>query len=191
MNKYILINNEKDYKKFIKKLWIYKSYRFTKFYLINNFNSSKDINIIINALNIKNRRKRISFIYDSACNIIDNHTKNKNICGFKNNRCLAQRYNGCCCRCIYQSNKGCKTKNLTCKLFNCNEIKKRFDVINFNDLTILKILSKRQQIILKHDFFSSREEVLNDLFIGSITIFAFRIIYRLISKNYLWKFKKY
>ena len=138
---------------------------------------------------IEKRKKRIAYIYDSACNYIDNYWKGKNICGFKNNKCYTQQYkgckykNGCCRRCIYQSNKGCTTSNLTCKLYYCTEVRKRYKVPTFKDIKILKKLSIRQRIILKHDYFSSREEVLTDLYIGSITIFIIRLLYRYIRKN--------
>ena len=66
--------------------------------------------------------------------MIDN--RNINICGFINNKCFVQRKNnsnncnGCCRLCIYQSSNGCTTNNLTCKLFNCSEVKKRLRYIN-------------------------------------------------------------
>jgi len=189
MKKTIVLNNQDDRNKFLKNIWKYRSifYHFKEFELKDNLGYGDDIKGIIDALNIKDKKKRITFIYDSACENIDEYYKDKNICGFKNGKCYAQRFNkyhnGCCRKCIYQSNKGCQTKNLTCKLFNCSEVTCRNKVLKFEDLIILKVLSKRQQVIIKHDYFSSREEVLKDLFIGSLTIFGIRLTFRLLFKN--------
>ena len=184
--KIINIKNKNDLIKFYNNLKWYK----TLFYKNTLFETrNKELQDIIEALNIKKRNKRIEYIYNSACKKVDDFCKDKNMCGFKNNKCYTQQYkgckykNGCCRKCIYQSSKGCTTSNLTCKLFNCSEVRKRFEVLEFNDLKILKLLSIRQRIILKHDYFSSREEVLKDLYIGSLFIFVVRLIYRYIRKN--------
>ena len=87
-NKIIIINNDKDYNKLLKKLYIYKSilYYNTLFVVKNNIND-KMLNYIIDALNIKKRKKRINFIYDQSCHLIDEKNKGINLCGFKNERC--------------------------------------------------------------------------------------------------------
>ena len=176
----IEINNNKDLK------LIYKTILYNNVLFDTTNNKLKEL---VKALNIKNKKERIMYVYDSCCNKIDNYSKNKNMCGFKNNKCYTQQHkdckykNGCCRKCIYQSPNGCTTSNLTCKLFNCSEVKKRFKVIEYQDLELLKLLSTRQRVIIKHDYFSSREEVLTDLYIGSITIFVVRLIYRYIRKN--------
>lgn len=187
--KKMIINNKSDENKFIKKINLYKSklYYFTKFELVNNYDKNNDLDNIIKALNIKKKKERITFVYDNAVSKIDNHCKGKNMCGFKNGKCYTQinnnYINGCCRKCIFQSPNGCTTKNLTCKLYNCSEVRSRNKVIEFNDLIILNTLTKRQQIIIKHDYFSSREEVLKDLYIGILTIFTIRIIIRLLFKQ--------
>ena len=141
-----------------------------------------EVAFIKEAREIKNRKERIAFIYDKACEILDSQFKGINVCGFLNNKCYSQQCNkytnGCCRKCIYHSNNGCITNNLTCKLFYCGEVTKRYKVLEFKDLKILKLLSLRQRIILKHDYFSSREEVLRDLYIGSLFIFVIRLIFR-------------
>ena len=90
---------------------------------------------------------------------------------------------------MYQSEKGCKTKNLTCKLFTCSEVEKRCQVIKFNDLKILNLLSFRNRMILKSDYFSKREDVINDLYYGSILIWTIRIVFRMIITFYTLKRK--
>ncbi len=194
MNKLIKINNQTALDKFYRKLFFYKSFIFKKthFTVETNF---EEVKPIINALNIKKRKERIIYIYDEACNQIDKHYQNKNICGFKNNKCYVQQklqngtINGCCRMCLYQSTKGCTTKNLTCKLFTCSEVEKRCKVIKFDDLKILNLLSFRNRMILKSDYFSKREDVIKDLYYGSLLIWSVRIVIRLIINFYTLKHK--
>lgn len=191
-SKIITINNYNDSNILLKKINLYKSilYYDTLFVVKNSINDEM-INYMINALNIKNRKKRIQYIYDKSCELIDNKTKNINICGFKSGKCYVQRklkngkYNGCCRKCLYQTKKGCSTKNLSCKLFNCTEVTSRYEVIKYKDLKLLKILSLKNQIIIKSDYFSKREDVLKDLYSYSFIYSAVRIIYRLI-RNYIY-----
>ena len=93
--------------------------------------------------------------------------------------------NGCCRKCLYQTNKGCPTKNLACKLFNCSEVTSRYDVIKYDDLKLLKLLSLKNQFIIKSDYFSTREDVLKDLYSYSLTYATLRIVCRLV-KNYFY-----
>lgn len=175
MIKVVKVKNKTALDKFYRKLFFYKKIWFkrTKFILDSNY---KELKPIIQALNIKNRKQRITYIYDTACQQIDDHYQNKNICGFKNNKCYVQQKlnngtnNGCCRMCMYQSLKGCTTKNLTCKIFTCSEVEKRCQVIKFNDLKILNLLSYRNKMILKSDYFSKREDVINDLYYGSFLL---------------------
>ncbi len=184
----INIENKKDLNKFYKKLFLYRSflYKFTTFESINN---KYDINDIIHALNIKNKTKRSVYIYDTSCNLIDNYHICNNICGFKNNICAMhqknklEKINGCCGECIYQSKDGCITKNLTCKLFFCSEVKDKYKVYIFDDIKLLKCFTLRQQLIIKSDYFSLREDVLKDLKYNSIIISSIRMIYRIIKKK--------
>lgn len=186
MLKVLKIKDQKALDKFYRKLFFYKSFIFKKIYFTVE-TEYKEIKPIITALNIKKRKERITYIYDEACTQIDNHYNNKNICGFKNNKCYVQQklnngtINGCCRMCKYQSEKGCKTKNLTCKLFTCSEVEKRCQIITFDDLKILNLLSLRNKMILKSDHFSKREDAINDLYIGSFFVWTIRIIIRLIN----------
>ena len=190
-SKIITINNYNDYNKFLKRINIYKSilYYNTLFEVKNNINE-RNIDYITNALNMKNRKKRIEYVYDQSCKLIDWKNKGINICGFENGKCWVQRKikngkcNGCCRKCIYQTSNGCSTKNLSCKLFNCTEVRSRYNVIRYNDLILLKLLSKKNQIIIKSDYFSKREDVLKDLYSYSFIYSTFRIVYRLI-RNYI------
>lgn len=171
-----------------------KLYNFHKIPLYRSFiyknitfeTDKKELKEIVEALNIKKRKTRITYIYDTACKKIDDHYKNKNICGFKNNKCYVQQKlnnnyeNGCCRFCLYQSSKGCKTKNLTCKLFTCSEVEKRCKVITFDDLNILKVLTKRQRLIAKTNYFTKRESFIKDLYIGSFVLWEIKQVIRFI-----------
>ena len=85
---------------------------------------------------------------------------------------------------MYQTNKGCPTKNLSCKLFNCSEVTSRYNTIKYDDLKILKLLSLKNRIIIKSDYFSKREDVLKDLYAYTLSYSTLRILYRLII-NYI------
>ncbi|MBR2828098.1 MAG: hypothetical protein IKE70_02575 [Bacilli bacterium] len=170
-------------------------YRSIFFYYCTFETTSKEKQdqIIIKALNIKNRKKRITYIYDEACNYVDNYYNKENICGFKNNQCYIQRKKkqkktcGCCRKCIYKSNHGCTTKNLACKLFNCSEVYCRRKVIQYRDLRMLKVLSLRQRLIVKSDYFSLREDVLKDLYSYSIIYSSLRMLFRIIKNLFILK----
>ena len=73
MIKEVNINNEKDLYKFYKKIPLYRSLLYKKVFFKEN--SKYDIKDIIKALNIKKRKERLTFIYDKACEKIDNHYK--------------------------------------------------------------------------------------------------------------------
>lgn len=189
MEKEIKIKDEKDLHKFYKKLPLFRSLFYKKITFICNDNKY-NLDKIINALNIKNRKKRLTYIFDTACCQIDEHYNVKNLCGFKNGKCYSHQklkkdyYNGCCRWCLNQSSKGCKTTNLTCKLFVCSEIEKRCKVINFEDLKVLKLLTKRQRAIVKSNYFTKRESFINDLYIGSFVLWEIKQVFRFINIFY-------
>lgn len=86
---------------------------------------------------------------------------------------------------MYKTDKGCSTKNLACKLFNCSEVYCRIKTIKFEDLRILKVLSFRQRLLVKSDYFSLRKDVLKDLYSYSITYSTIRIVIRLIKNFFI------
>ena len=56
-------------------------------------------------------------------------------------------------------------------------------VVKYGDLKMLKLLSLRQRIMIRSSFFSTREQILNDLYAGSIVLYAFRIVTREINRS--------
>ncbi len=189
--KEIEINN---YSELNKKLFLYKSIFYRKVKFVSN-SDDENVRSIITALNIKKRYKRLEYIYDYCCNTIDKFYAGKNICGFLNGKCMLQQtpgcnlYDGCCRLCIHQEGKGCKTANLSCKFFFCNQVKSKNEIIRYRDLKILKMLSLRQSLMVKDNFFSTREEILMDLYYGSIILFGVRMSLRVIRDFGIFGYK--
>lgn len=176
----------KNDKKFYKKLFWYKSWLFRGIKFVSDDSEDLEFNSIVNALNIKKRKERIKYIYDYSCKKIDDYNQGKNICGFnENGQCYAQQVpggdhiNGCCRLCAYQNSNGCPTSNLSCKLFYCDYVTEKNEVIKYRDLKILKLLTLRQRLIVRDDYFTTRESVLKDLYIGSVVVYATRMAVRM------------
>ena len=75
----IKIETEKDLRKFYRRIPLYRSILYNRVTFELN-NDTYHITPIIKALNIKNRKKRIEYIYDEAIKTIDDYYKNvKNI----------------------------------------------------------------------------------------------------------------
>ena len=149
-------------------------------------NSYLPIYHFIEALNIKNKKQRIIYLYDTLCQQIDMFYVDKNPCDFKHDRCISQRKkikhkNGCCRLCKYAGPKGCTTSNFTCKIFYCYTVKEKNRTLGPKDLPLLKCFSLRQRFLLRYEYFSSREDVITDLWIESLFINLFRIYPRFIS----------
>lgn len=189
--KEIVVSNKE---KLFKKIKYYKTFLYNRVEFVSNIADEEidsdieknEIQGIIKALNIKNKGKRVEFIYDYLCEMLDNYYDGKNICEFCDNKCLAQQFegstykNGCCRLCKYQSSTGCTSANLTCKLYYCEKVKSKNKTIEYKDLKMMKLFSLRQRLIIRNCFFSSREEMLLDLKMGSIVLYAIRILFRVI-----------
>ena len=173
MNKKIIINNNLDYQKFLKKLNFYKYMYLTDYNIENNINK-KELDIIIKALSIKKRKERIAYLYDEGAKYIDKYYS-EDLCQFKDNKCFLQRKRndgskyGCCRYCKYViSNKGCPTSNISCKMIYCKEALKNIKKLKLSDIDFFKCFSIFQRIILKIDYCSTRDQVINDLYYGPI-----------------------
>lgn len=175
-----------DKTKLLKYMFLYRSFifKFTKF---ETDSKDPELKKIIELLNIKNKYKRIYTTVNEICDYIDNYYKGKNLCKFKNNKCLCHRkknlnyINGCCRKCFYQSNKGCTTKNVACKMFNCFYIRNN-KTLSYKDIYLLKVLTPIQISILKDDYFRSIKDVSKDLYLGWF-ISLFRIEFSNIKRQ--------
>ena len=142
---------------------------------IVNCTYPKEYEAFTRAIAIRSRRKRICYIYDNACDLIDEYNdKNGIICSFEKGRCRLEdrlgAVNGCCCHCIYQSDKGCPSRNLTCKLFFCDRLKEKHPPV-FEDFKEFRLLTRRQQYMIRTNYYCKRDTFLRLLNIGSIMVF--------------------
>ena len=164
-----------DLDKIKKKLFLYRSFlfRFTKF---KTDSSDADIIMIVEALNIKNKKKRITFVIEKICDCLDELSKGCNDCKFINGKCICHRIknldyqNGCCRKCRHQSNHGCTTKNVACKLFTCSLVKNR-KKLSLKDVPISYVLTPSQRLTLSSDYYADIDKVTKDLYYGSLYFF--------------------
>ncbi len=147
-----------------KLLFLYRSFFFknTKFKTNNKY-----LKNITNALNIKNKKERITYVYDEAIKEINNYYR-EDLCQFIDRKCIVQRttnsnnIDGCCYKCSICTDKGCPSNNLACKLIYCKTAIGNMKKLNFNNIIILKCLSIPQRLVILSDFFVTREEIIED-----------------------------
>ena len=159
------------------------------FYPVKFYTNNENLKSYVYVLNIKSRKKRIKYIYDSCCEEIDNYFKDTNPCGFCHSKCLMGHKMGCCRYCRYVSDTGCTTSNLACKLFFCSAVTKNIRVLQVSDLPLYKMFSFKNRVIVKSDFFRKEEDVLKDLYTFTFTLATIRVLLG-IMKNFMAK-KKY
>lgn len=152
-------------------------------------NDNNEIINAIKAINISNLKEKYIFIYDCIFNDLDILWNSANPCKFCNNVCIASKHNrtahkenGCCYSFDYSKNifkfidnvklckylgkdKKCTTKNISCKLFVCNYLKKNnlFQIKMQDNLLIQSFFTNKQKLILKYNFFRSKEEIIDKL----------------------------
>ncbi len=175
MKKIIINIDNKNYKKILNRLIIYRYYK--KSFIFNysdNFKYKNDFDSIKEALNIKDKKKRLSFIYDEVCDYLDNFFIDNNLCKFKNNKCYSNRckkfekVNGCCSNnkniaCKYFDKDHCKIKCSGCKFYICPTLKKVQGSIKMKDIFITRLLSIRQRIVLRYTVFTPKEEIIQKM----------------------------
>ncbi|MCR5118864.1 MAG: hypothetical protein K6B44_04505 [Lachnospiraceae bacterium] len=179
MEQKIRINNEEEYRAFLKKLPLYRSIlkRFTKFSISAPVYTEK-LKDFETALNLKNRRKRITFLFDRACDIIDKYNEENGISccynseGFCEDPKHQKKKNGCCFLCYLQSENGCPTRNLSCKLYFCDHICKKYHPLTMDDIDLLRMFSPSQREIIKSNVFVTRKTYINLLCLNSYLLFC-------------------
>lgn len=169
----INIDNKSDFEKLIQKPRQYLKYAKAGKLEIT-YTYPEEYEAFVHALFIKNRRERITYIYDNACERIDRYNDSHCLnCSFHHGRCDAyinSRINGCCYHCLLQSNNGCPTKNLACKFFFCEKLDK-LNHLRFEDFPEFKLLTSLQREIIRTNFYCKREVFLKLLFINSYLVF--------------------
>lgn len=153
--------------------------------LVFNYNKNIEQHIIdlicsIKIMLLPTTLKKYDYIYDKVCDYLDNEFTCKNICEFKNDKCIAKRNFNCtcgCCRhykslfsnkliqCEYLVNKQCTTKCLTCKMFTCSYIVKNKKIkYRIKNIFLLnKFFNPIQKIIILMSFFTSKEKIIKRL----------------------------
>lgn len=147
-----------------------------KLVLINN--NDEDLENIKKAINIHNRKERLSFVYDTACDYFDNNFYGKNVCEFKNNICPANKLhlnchkdNGCCYNiyheglCKYLGKDGhCTIKCLPCKKYTCKYLKSKGIKFRYKDIPILYyFLTPRQKYICEFEVYTPKDKIMKKM----------------------------
>lgn len=190
---YIIKNKDGKYKipRFIR-FMIYLNFNFKFEYNNKLYNHKidvddkevKQISMLVECLNIKKRKPRLRMVYDMACELLDSDFYGKNICEFRDNKCIHDRLHatscdGCCRsndgsrRCKYIANHRCTTKCLACKFHICYCIRNKGYKYKVNDIYVLKYLYNwKQKLIIYTDFFMTEDEVLKDVYRNSIIFWS-------------------
>ena len=170
----IKINSKNDFEK----ITSHPRYYAVLSYFCNiecNYKHLDEYEVFINALKIRNRKKRIVYLYEQACRRVDDYNSKRGVvCSFTDNRCSDNpqkgKVNGCCCHCIYQTAKGCPSENLTCKLYFCDKLRDK-NPATIEDIPELRLFSFRQRYIICNNYFCKKEKFIQLLIYDSMLIF--------------------
>ncbi len=146
-------------------------------YGANDANYITEFFEIVTMLNLKSNDKRLDFVYDLVCEKMERDIARYNYCLFEsNNKCIAQRdnakwpenkENGCCFEigkkreCQYLSNKSCRIKCVSCRVFTCKYLKDRgvdFDVRR--NILVRYNLNLLQRAEFVWNFFETKEQII-------------------------------
>ena len=155
--------------------------------LIDDSTKERKTDIIkcLKAVLIKEKREKIEYIYDQVCEELDEEFAKNNYCDFKDDVCIGKRNcservtMGCCHKfkhpitmngelkeCPYLVDKHCSTQCITCKLFTCDAIKVKFKL---KDIPLIEsFFNPIQKLIVKTNFFTKREKIIDRLVLFSM-----------------------
>lgn len=184
----LIFKNDHDIKRFYHFFWFYQIiFYFTKLdATYKNCSLKEECQGIITAYNLKNKAKRLKYIYEKVCSNLDDLAKQNNYCDFKCNKCLVQRnreaFNGCCGNCKYLGSNGCTIKSLTCKLYYCFKIRKIKKCPHLLSFKLLRYyLTPVQMYKLSFCFFETEDDTLK--IISNHELIAFLLTYRTKDNN--------
>lgn len=137
----------------------------------------KQLSLAFQAIKIKDKLEKYSFIYDEVYSFLQNDFIANNYCDFQNNKCVAQRRlhtypiprtDGCCFKrikkCEHLDNGNCKVECLPCRLFSCPYLTKRGIGYWAHEFVLLKaFFNNEQRKVLVLDFHKGKSEILNKL----------------------------
>ena len=127
-------------------------------------------------VNIKDRKERVSYIYDYLCKYFDEDMKKNNYCEFENGTCIANRLgysshekDGCCYiikkgLCKYLTDKGCTNPNPSCKIYMCAYLNKVKKVPNYDTKKIFLtncLFNYKEHEFFKRHYFITKEEYID------------------------------
>ena len=157
----------------IKSIKLIFLYRVLRLFGIKFYSNNREYKNFVKALNIKNKKERLEYIYDEGIKYINKYYS-EDLCKFEHDQCIAQRknggkeINGCCKKCPLVTDNGCPSVNLSCKLIYCKTALGNIKLLKFNKIPILKCLSYSQRLVLRSSFFNVKEDVLNDMYYGIV-----------------------
>lgn len=143
-----------------------------------------EIGVAILAVQMGHKKERYDFLYDEICYYLDHVCSTQNLCDFKNNKCFAKQNTnttmGCCHHfpdkkwgmlyqkelvpCEFLSQNGCTTKSIGCKMFMCDEVRKKgYGFTVYNILLIRYFFNFIQKLIIKTSVFEPKEAIMKRL----------------------------
>lgn len=149
-----------------------------------NSEYENDVLTAIGVLICSNKKQKYEYLYDEICEELDKRVITKNVCDFKDNKCIAKRKTNCtmgCCHhfknryfgilyeknmqlCEYQKDKKCTAKCISCKMYMCSDLRKKgYRFTCFNVLPIKIYFNLFQKLIIKTSFFTPKERILKRL----------------------------
>lgn len=152
---------------------------------IEDYNENQELYVDIlhtlNAILYENIEDKYNYLYDSICDYLDSEFIEKNICGFKNDKCKVKEKSGvemgCCyhCKnkyfgllytnkfrlCEYLKDKRCSAKCITCKLYTCSELQKQGIKYNTKNVLLIKyFFNPIQKFIIISSHFTPKEKIM-------------------------------
>ena len=125
------------------------------------------------------KKERYNYIYDKTCKILDNEFETKNLCNFKNNKCLEKAKTnvicGCCrhyknlfsrklVKCKYLKTKKCTANCITCKFFTCDTLEKQGIKFRIKDFYLINnYFNLLQKFIVKSSYYTKKEKIIRRL----------------------------
>lgn len=143
----------------------------------------KKLEVVKKVLDITDKEKRYSYLYDLICDYLDNEFKSKNICDFNCGICKRRKNmidrnikkqlyeNGCCysyksgkvCKYLVPG-KGCSIKNIACKIFTCFYLRKQGYRYRLNDIYLARyFFNRRQKFYIKNTFFEDKDTIMEGI----------------------------
>ncbi len=158
-----------------------------KFEVYNKSMSHEELEQINAILELPDLFSQYNYIYNKACEELDERFAKNNYCDFQNNICACQRNEAKILRrllntfykvnytkehgfrvdaglCYKLDGKRESQKCIACKLFTCQYLKKNKIKIKPDDIFLIKIFfNRRQKRYIERAFFKSQEEIVERL----------------------------